>query len=317
VFGKQQVLDPESHKVSKQLRKEAIRTKRRETDAAAADCFAEFFAYMEGEYFDDDENSDVIMVTVTGATGLKGKDRLGAVQRGVYCTCEVPGKKKTQFKTAVASDPVNPNWNCTREVSSFELGDVLKFSVYGKDPVKDEYIGEVSLGSASVLPRGFSGSLTLNSTTSLKSKASKSVNAAAPSIQVVVTTAVDSATKAGAVAGFGLASIEEMPPVADIGSTISEVVGSTVTEAVEDPAGSKPTSKKIRKKAGASSAAPKRGNKVGKSTSLAVDERERIDASVDAKVPVPIKKKRATRKAAAKSTALDDERTIGASSSRA
>mmetsp|Transcript_79528 Transcript_79528/g.229984 ORF Transcript_79528/g.229984 Transcript_79528/m.229984 type:complete len:867 (-) Transcript_79528:181-2781(-) len=94
-----------------------------------------------------------LIVTILSAKGLRNADS-GTFLNGVsdpYCVCEIPTKHRSQVRTPVVKDNLNPVWNYSAQVHCYEPGDSLYFAVKDKDYIKtDDVLGHASLSREQV-----------------------------------------------------------------------------------------------------------------------------------------------------------------------
>lgn len=103
-----------------------------------------------------------IWVAIEGAACLPEPES-PADQSDPYCICEVPGKPRSRVMTDVRNATCEPVWNYHTEVQDFAVGDMLEFSVFGRQrwPRKDELLGRALLVSSEFFPKGFGGDVPL------------------------------------------------------------------------------------------------------------------------------------------------------------
>merc|ERR1719433_1017045 len=75
-----------------------------------------------------------IEVTVISAHGLRSADWAGNGMSEHSCRCEIVGKVSTKIETPRIDDTQEPRWNFTAEVSGYEPGDSLRFTVLATHP---------------------------------------------------------------------------------------------------------------------------------------------------------------------------------------
>lgn len=103
----------------------------------------------------------VVKVTIVSARGLRNADFVG--KSDPYCECEVLGKSTSKLATAIIDDNLNPQWNYEAEITGYNVGDVLTFTVKDKDYIKsDDVLGRATLRTPQFLEAGFEGELPLS-----------------------------------------------------------------------------------------------------------------------------------------------------------
>mmetsp|Transcript_20252 Transcript_20252/g.56223 ORF Transcript_20252/g.56223 Transcript_20252/m.56223 type:complete len:694 (+) Transcript_20252:126-2207(+) len=102
-----------------------------------------------------------VYVQIESASGLHRGMSPGSFEP--YCICEIPGKPRSRVMTRVACNSGDPIWNFHAEVPDCATGDLLEFSVFGRDqwPKTDEFLGKAVLDSNEILPNGFVGDVPL------------------------------------------------------------------------------------------------------------------------------------------------------------
>mmetsp|Transcript_33991 Transcript_33991/g.100949 ORF Transcript_33991/g.100949 Transcript_33991/m.100949 type:complete len:905 (-) Transcript_33991:143-2857(-) len=101
-----------------------------------------------------------LSITIVSAVGLESQDWLGG-RSDPYCTCEIPGKEKTLFKTGTLLNNPNPFWNHMAVVNDYNKTDALRFKVKDKDFWDDNLLGSAELLASQIWPGGFIGALSL------------------------------------------------------------------------------------------------------------------------------------------------------------
>eukprot|EP00928_Gymnodinium_smaydae_P026047 TRINITY_DN20558_c0_g3_i1.p1 TRINITY_DN20558_c0_g3~~TRINITY_DN20558_c0_g3_i1.p1 ORF type:complete len:1320 (-),score=271.03 TRINITY_DN20558_c0_g3_i1:245-4204(-) len=99
-----------------------------------------------------------VKICMIGAEGLRGADLTGTSD--CYAICQVPGKKE-KIRTEVIGRTCDPHWGCEGTVSDMSAGDMLSFSVWDKDQLRDDFLGRVALTPAQ-FKDGFEGKLRLD-----------------------------------------------------------------------------------------------------------------------------------------------------------
>jgi len=103
-----------------------------------------------------------LRIIVFCAKGLRNADvGKSGDKSDPYCRCEIIGKPHTRTQTRTINDTCDPQWNEKREVRDYHEGDVLKLTVFDKDAVKDDVLGQVTFPSEKIYPRGFEGEVPL------------------------------------------------------------------------------------------------------------------------------------------------------------
>merc|ERR1719305_249719 len=93
-----------------------------------------------------------IAVNIVSARGIPANGSLAP-----FCTCQVPGKAESQFKTQAIQGATTPVWDhCQSKAPFFLPGDDLIFSLYSR---ADDLIGSVTLPSARFWPEGLTEEL--------------------------------------------------------------------------------------------------------------------------------------------------------------
>jgi len=109
-----------------------------------------------------------LRVKIFRATGLRNADWLPGRGKALglsdpYCTCEIPGKPKTGFRTATVRDNLNPVWNHEGFITGYTPGDPLFFEVWDEDDgKKDDFLGAVELAAVHFDPVAFEGDVHLS-----------------------------------------------------------------------------------------------------------------------------------------------------------
>lgn len=100
-------------------------------------------------------------MTIVKAHGLLDED--WSSKSDPYCICQVMGKKSSQIKTEIGSNPTDPVWNHGPvEMAEYEEGDALEFEVFDKDWMMDDSLGQVALEAKEfAFPQKFVGALML------------------------------------------------------------------------------------------------------------------------------------------------------------
>jgi len=104
-----------------------------------------------------------VKVTIVSARSLRNADFVG--KSDPYCECEIVGKPNSKFATAVIDDNLNPEWNHEAEITGYNVGDSLTFTVKDKDNdliKSDDFLGRVTLTTAQFFEAGFEGELPLS-----------------------------------------------------------------------------------------------------------------------------------------------------------
>jgi len=102
-----------------------------------------------------------LKITIVSAAGLESQDWLGG-RSDPYCSCQVPGKHSTFFKTETQLNNPSPTWNHDAVISEYEKGDSLQFDVLDKDFWDDNLLGSAVLKGEQIYPgAGFIGALPL------------------------------------------------------------------------------------------------------------------------------------------------------------
>jgi len=98
-----------------------------------------------------------LKVMISSAEGLCSA---GGLLGAPYCVCEIAGRPRSRFQTAVARDARNPTWGQEGVIDGYATGDSLLFRVYAVHACKeDTLLGSVEL--ASLPAGGFEGDLRL------------------------------------------------------------------------------------------------------------------------------------------------------------
>jgi len=121
-------------------------------------------AALDGSWSLKEEELHVqLKVGVVSAQGLRNADTLpGQGVSDPYCICRLRGKPKSEWKTPVISDDLDPVWNCSQIMPDFAVGDELEFEVMDKDLFKqDDMLGWATIPCSDFYPHGFKGVLPL------------------------------------------------------------------------------------------------------------------------------------------------------------
>jgi hypothetical protein len=137
--------------------------------------------------FKKDADTQHLRITIVGATGLKKADIGSKRKSDPYCILKVSDKptrefsyevrtlsyklttEKSEFRTPVSKNTLNPQWDYTATISAYFPGDFLKFQIMDKDwalwrKKPDDFLGETTLRISKVLnDGGFNGELELTS----------------------------------------------------------------------------------------------------------------------------------------------------------
>lgn len=105
--------------------------------------------------------TDFHEITIVTARNLQ--DAFGrTTTANPYCVCEIPGKFRSKFYTAVVDGSLNPVWNQVAPLIEWARGDHLMFTVYDKElGSEDEVLGRAMLYASQFHPQGFKGRVPL------------------------------------------------------------------------------------------------------------------------------------------------------------
>lgn len=121
-------------------------------------------ATLDGSWSLKEEELHVqLKVVVVGAQGLRNADTLpGQGVSDPYCICRLRGKPKSEWRTPVVNDNLDPVWNCAQIMPDFAVGDTLEFEIMDKDRFKqDDMLGWAAIACSGFYPHGFKGVLPL------------------------------------------------------------------------------------------------------------------------------------------------------------
>jgi hypothetical protein len=103
-----------------------------------------------------------LKITIVSAKDLRNADFVpGSGKSDPYCVCEVKRKPQLKFQTPVIDDMLNPTWDHQDRFEKFSAGDSLVFTVFDKDVVGSDLLGDATL-ERGTFEHGFEGDLPLD-----------------------------------------------------------------------------------------------------------------------------------------------------------
>mmetsp|Transcript_59570 Transcript_59570/g.128927 ORF Transcript_59570/g.128927 Transcript_59570/m.128927 type:complete len:805 (+) Transcript_59570:55-2469(+) len=105
--------------------------------------------------------SALLNIQIVSARDLHNADWMRGDKSDPYCICQIRGKPRSRFQTAVVKNCLDPTWNFETTLQ-YDVGDLLVFTVMDKDFGKaDDTLGTATLPSLQIFPSGFDGELEL------------------------------------------------------------------------------------------------------------------------------------------------------------